>query len=73
MRVRVGVASGLRLWFRSSFETIRVSLLEDFVRVDWMDLCFVLVRVCVRAHGKIWGQGYLCSWGCGCGVGMWGG
>ena len=55
MWVRVGVASGLRLWFMSSFETIGVTVKKDFVSVGWIR-GFVLVRVCVRADGKIWGS-----------------
>ena len=42
MRVRIGVASGLRLWFRSSFETIGVTLREDFVSVRWICVSFLL-------------------------------
>ena len=41
MRVRVCVASGLRLRFRSSFETIGVTLREDFVGVGWISFSFL--------------------------------
>ena len=33
VKIGVGVASGLRLLFMSSFETIGVTVKEDFVRV----------------------------------------
>ena len=51
MWVRIVAASGLRLWYRPSFETIWVTVKED--SISWIDLGFVLVRVCVRADGKI--------------------
>ena len=40
--VWVGAASGLRLWFMSSFETIGVTVKEDFVRVGWIWDLFLL-------------------------------
>ena len=42
MWVRVGMASGLRLWFRSSFKTMGVTLKADFVRVGWIWVLFLL-------------------------------
>ena len=42
MWVRVGVASGLSLWFRSSFETMGVTVKEDFVRVGWIRISLLL-------------------------------
>ena len=41
MLVRDGVASGLKLRFRSSFETIGVTLREDFVGVGWISFSFL--------------------------------
>ena len=37
-----GVASGLRLLFMSSFETIGVTVREDFVRAGWIRISLLL-------------------------------
>ena len=42
MWVGIGAASGLRLLFLSSFETIGVTVKEDFVRVGWIWVLFLL-------------------------------
>ena len=42
VKIGVGVASGLRLLFMSSFETIGVTVKEDFVRVGYLLVLFLL-------------------------------